>query len=645
MDSIVKFYTIQVVEIKGGLERTPYPVTKISRRIIEENIGLTIEPILQTIPGIWMQSGAPNTNRISIRGIGNREPFATSKLRVYLGEIPITNGIGETSIEDIDPFLFESIEVWKSPTSALWGSGLGGMIQLKPAWNAVKKIQLSSQIGSFGTWNSSLAFRSSYGKEDQNKTILHGQFAKSDGYRENNNYQKLSGTWMQQIKISNKLQLSTFAHLIQLKAEIPSSLNLSDFINTPEKAASNWAAVNGNEDYLKGIFGFTLKYLINHQLTYQGTFFGNYFNSEEVRPFNVLTEKNISIGTRQKIVHSLNSDDYLSVGFELINENYAAQTFETLPKGIKGGPLSNEDESRFQGNFFIQYNKTILENIFLLVGGSYTITSQLGASNTFKQSSFNPTFGLNYLSQIEGLSFFSSYSNGFSPIALSNALDSDGKLNIELQPEKGWSVEAGLRYKTRNLKLNGSITGYLMRVRNLFVQKRIGPDQFIGSNAGKTNHNGFEIEMTYQPIKQLSYQMSYALSDHRFNTFIDGENNYSGNKLTGTAPHMLFQKVEIRFINQLPVILSHRFVSSTPINDGNTISSASFHIINTQVEYKAIKKDRLGLKLQLGIQNLFNTSYASMFQINAQGFGGAAPRYYYPGLPRNYFLKLLFELR
>ena len=42
--------------------------------------------------------------------------------------------------------------------------------------------------------------------------------------------------------------------------------------------------------------------------------------------------------------------------------------------------------------------------------------------------------------------------------------------------------------------------------------------------------------------------------------------------------------------------------------------------------------------------NIFDVKYASGVVINARGFGGRDPRYYYPGLPRNYFISLSFSL-
>jgi iron complex outermembrane receptor protein len=41
--------------------------------------------------------------------------------------------------------------------------------------------------------------------------------------------------------------------------------------------------------------------------------------------------------------------------------------------------------------------------------------------------------------------------------------------------------------------------------------------------------------------------------------------------------------------------------------------------------------------LYFGIDNMFDEHYASQILINARGFGGAAPRHYYPGNPINYY--------
>jgi iron complex outermembrane receptor protein len=48
------------------------------------------------------------------------------------------------------------------------------------------------------------------------------------------------------------------------------------------------------------------------------------------------------------------------------------------------------------------------------------------------------------------------------------------------------------------------------------------------------------------------------------------------------------------------------------------------------------------LSLYAGMNNAANVAHASMLLVNARGFGGNEPRYYYPGLPRNYYAGISF---
>ncbi len=130
-DTFTYFVIATPVTVHASSMVVPFTIATINQADINQLTAPTIEPLLNATPGLWMQSGALNTNRISIRGVGYREPFATTGIKIYLDEIPLTNGVGESSIEDIHPHILSGIDIWRGPSSALWGSGLGGMIHLK----------------------------------------------------------------------------------------------------------------------------------------------------------------------------------------------------------------------------------------------------------------------------------------------------------------------------------------------------------------------------------------------------------------------------------------------------------------------------------------------------------------------------------
>ena len=55
---------------------------------------------LNQINGIYSHSAGYNTNRITIRGMGSRSPYSTNKIKSYLNNIPLSNGVGEITLED-----------------------------------------------------------------------------------------------------------------------------------------------------------------------------------------------------------------------------------------------------------------------------------------------------------------------------------------------------------------------------------------------------------------------------------------------------------------------------------------------------------------------------------------------------------------
>jgi len=131
--AIEESYNLEPVTItfrEGSNIRSSQNISFIPINVKSEFGRQSVPQILNTVPGLVMHSGAYNTNRITIRGIGSRNLFGTAKIKAYLNDIPLTNGVGETSLEDIDLSLIQDIKVVKGPTSSLYGAGLGGMIHL-----------------------------------------------------------------------------------------------------------------------------------------------------------------------------------------------------------------------------------------------------------------------------------------------------------------------------------------------------------------------------------------------------------------------------------------------------------------------------------------------------------------------------------
>jgi len=85
--------------------------------------------------------------------------------------------------------------------------------------------------------------------------------------------------------------------------------------------------------------------------------------------------------------------------------------------------------------------------------------------------------------------------------------------------------------------------------------------------------------------------------------------------------------------------ISFKNIGKIPINDSNELYTDRYSLVDVKLSRKIISRS-ININFSTGINNLFDMKYASGVVINARGFGGRDPRYYYPGLPRNYFISL-----
>ena len=624
--------------VKASVIKNPFAVTSIELPEIEMLAEPTIEPLLNATPGLWMQTGALNTNRISIRGVGYREPFATTGIKIYLDDIPLTNGVGESSIEDIHPNILSGIDIWRGPSSALWGSGLGGMIHLRSSIADIDSWQTKFQAGSFDRFQFDQHLNVHFGKNNQWGTALHYQYLNDGGYRDNNQYRKNSFTWLQQWQGIKGLTLSALLHAIDLKAFIPSSLNLYDYENNPSAAAPTWAAVKGNEDYTKWITGINIMYAPELKWVYRGSFFGTFFNSTEVRPFNVLEEDNTSVGMRHRFTYKINTEGHITGGFEYFHENYNFGTYETLEGGEAGDQLNYSKESRSYVNAFVQSEWTFGQRWFLF-GGLSVAASHLTESSQEVQIPVDlfPTIGVNYAIR-QNISVAGSWSRGYSSLSLEDVLDAEGNVNHDIVPETGWSREISVKVGEQNTSFV-KLSLFSMNIENTVITKRIQDDIFVKLNGGSSVHEGIELEYKWTFSSGLiSLEGAYTLGHYTFDEFVEAGIDYGGNQLPGTPLHHTFSRLNLVPSEKWNIHIDHSWISELYLNDANNVTGKGYQLWNMGASYMFTLGPRWNGSLSLNVHNIFDVDYASMYQINAPG---VQPRYYYPGKPVSVYLNFM----
>ena len=628
--------------------------TFIPRKKIRQSSPDIITDILNNEPGIYMHSGALNTNRITIRGVGARSPFTTNKIRAYYGEIPLTNGSGETTIEDIGLSTIGNLEVIKGPNSSTFGSGLGGVIQLQPREpDAISNSRyLNFSAGSFGFFKSTTGLSltgSNKGLRVELSRLV------SEGYRDNNELERLTG-FITANFFDEKNKFSLITYLIDQKAFIPSSINETDYNDNPSKAADNWAAARGFEDYITIFTGLGWDRILSEKWMIQTSVFANYKDNYEPRPFNILDESTAGTGLRSKISLDYSSLLKAVVGVEIFYDQNRWKTLENLYQiyvgngSFPGDVLTQFREQRGYFNFFLKNESRLFEDLKLTAGlnlnrTQYTLEDLDGnePDQSGKYSydwTFSPRLGINYRLNSD-IAIFGSISHGFSPPTLEETLNPEGLINNNIQPETGWMQEAGFRYQGK--KTSFSATAYLMQIRDLLVARRTAQDQYIGLNAGATSQNGVELDLhaILWSINNFTstIRASYAFQHYRFETFVEDENDFSGNQLTGVPEHQLNSSLRLEYLKGFYSELSWRYIDEIPVTDDNSVYADSYQLLNLNTGY-TFQVNNWEADLTYWVRNLLDENYASMVLINAVGFGGSLPRYYYPGNPRNHMVRV-----
>lgn len=659
MDSLktekLKEVVISSLHIDNNLLNTPASIGILSKKDLLQNNATDITTVMNTIPGVFMQSSNFTTTRISIRGIGARTTYGTNKIRAFYGSIPLTSGNSETVIDDIDLENLNQIEIIKGPLSSVYGAGLGGAILISPqlSKNGNKSAGISSVFGSFGLLKNSVNF----GLDEKNGSLnLSYHNLKTDGWRENSAYKREGITLAGELFRKKNSKLTYFSNYTYLKAFIPSSINKNTFENNPESGAPTWVASKGYKEYKSTLGGLAYDFSINENLKNSTSVFVNYKDSNEPRPFDILRQYTFATGARTQFSGNFKIgkiENNFITGIEYFTDTYKGNTFENLYQqnnglgSLQGDQLTETGQKRHFYNIFSQLRTLLSEQFEVQAGLNYNKTKfslDNYTENTNQEYSydgiFSPQLSLLFKPNLQQTVYFS-VSRGFSLPATEETLTSEGTINTNIKPENGYNFEVGGKFYFFNKKLYTEIAVYRMEIKDLLVAKRVGDDQYVGLNAGKTFHEGIEITLNHNwqmnRFFSLNSYLAGSLGNYEFKEFVDNGNDYSGNKLTGVAANKV--NVGITLNTNLGIYFNadYQFVDEIPMNDANTAFSDSYNLINLKTGYRFEILQGLTSHFAVGINNVTNTKYVSLILPNAAAVGNAAPRYYYPGLPINYY--------
>ncbi|MFA9188208.1 TonB-dependent receptor [Flavobacterium sp. FBOR7N2.3] len=644
--------------IRNSIQQTAAAVSIITEKEINQADGVILTPVLNKIPGIFMQQGALNTNRITIRGIGARTQYGTSKIKAYFEGIPLSSVEGDTTLEDIDLEVLGGIEIIKGPNSTSFGAGLGGVISLraKQLDTETSFAKTATTFGSFGLIKQILSAGYS---DSQSSLFVNYSNLQQEGYRENSDYDRQSLNLFGKQKISEKSTLSFFGIATRLKAFIPSSISETTFNINPKSAAATWLAAQGFESYDKLMVGIGFEHQFSKSWSADVSLFSNLKKAYEPRPFDILEEKTNMLGFRAKVNYKaslFSLPNTISFGTEFMTENYDFSLFRNLYQSYPGqGSVQDErfsemEQKRGYWNGFIQMETQLSNKLNLESGLAFNTTHYnqqdifLADENSKEKYTFasvwSPRFGLSYKID-DSKNVYVSLSKGFSIPSVAETLTPEGQINTDLQSEKGINYEIGFKANFFEKKLYTEMILYSTQINNLLVARRVAEDQYVGINAGESSHQGLEFLLNYkfQPNSniQLNPYFSATINRFEFKDFVDNDTDYSGKMLPAMPDTQFNFGFDLVSAMGLSFNASYRLTGKMYLDDANSKETAGYELLDVKAGYGFYILKKVKMEINLGIQNALNEKYAASILPNAVGFGSTPARYYYPGNPGNYY--------
>jgi len=661
--SAVRLETVRISKfhVSDSLMNAPAAIALIPAAELKRGNNVEIAGAMNRVSGVLMQSGSLNTNRISIRGIGARTPFGTNKIRAFYGNIPLTSGDSETTIEDIDVENIQSVEIIKGPLSSVYGAGLGGAILIQPKVRATAghSARASATVGSFGLLKNTL----SYGFDSEKGALnLSYHRLESEGWRQNSRYKREGITLGGEIFRRENSKLTYFGNFTAMKAFIPSSIGRTMFEENPQSAAPTWLASKGFEQYDAWMAGLSYETKITGSLNNATSVFYSHKKSDEPRPFDILRQDTNGYGARTQFTGPVFSDKitYL-IGGEFFRDGFKGRNLENRYQqnngngSLVGAQLAGNEQDRTIVNTFAQLRVKPNERFEVQAGVNYNKT-KFDLETTFPvqdRDSESDAYDGIWTPQLSLLfhpwrsvdhTFYASASRGFSMPAVEETLNPDGSINQDIKPENGYNFELGGKFLFFNKRLFVEFALYDMEIRDLLVAQRIGDDQYTGVNAGETSHRGLEVSGSYDwrilqnwSIKPFA---NASIGRYKFEEFLNNDVDYSGNDLTGVPRNTVNAGLLLDWSNGFYLAVDFRFVDKIPMNDANSLYNDAYRVWNSKAGYRLVMSDNIRFEAFAGFNNIFDEKYASMILPNAVAPANGEARYYYPGLPVNYFAGL-----
>lgn len=645
----------------------PFAVSRLeldSSRAATRRASLT--EALLFVPGVSVSNRFNPTQdpRLAIRGFGARSAFGIRGVRVLRDGIPLTAADGQTAVDFLDLESLGAAEVFRGNAGALYGNSSGGVVDFRttPPPDAGGRARVTGWL-SDGVSRASIAGGRRLGDVGLQGTLTRNA---GDGPRDFSAFESTNALgdarWMMG---GTRLQFQA-SWYDSPEAENPGALTVAEMERDPTLPDSNNIVKKAGKVVKQTMFSLQgMRDIGSFSVVGSGQV--GFRDLENPQSFAIIDLDRQTSGASLRGQWSGGTDGRLrlTIGADMLNQvddrqNYtncaglagAQRPAATCPTADDRGSLTVNQEERVAGlGAYLRGELAMTSRLSMTATirndrTRYEVTDRRATDPALAEppprtlSAVSPMVGVNW--RVSPLSSaYASVSSSFetpTTTELANRPEGVGGLNTDLKPQRGVSYEVG--YKAA--RTNG--LSYDLALFTIITEDELIPFQVPGAqagrqffrNAGQTTRRGVEgsISGTAGPV---SLGVAGTWLRYVYDEFVVAGTSFNDNRVPGVAPVTISA-----FANHSTrwglIALEGTRVGRVAANNANTAWADAYTLLNARFAWRA--PTRLAMEPVIGVDNIFDKTFASNVVVNAAG-----GRYYEPGALRTFWFGIRMGTR
>ncbi|AUW56770.1 ligand-gated channel protein [Sphingobium sp. SCG-1] len=529
-------------DARAQAAQTPGGTDVISADEYRDKAAVSLRDALSFSPGVYTQPRFGQEVRLSIRGSGLSRGFHMRGLTLLQDGIPINLADNNGDFQELDPTIFQHLEVYRGANALRFGSAtLGGAINgVTPTGRTAPGVTLRVDGGSFDT----VRGLATVGYADDRADVWVGVAGDtSDGDRQHADRTSLRFNGNVGLRLTDRIETRFYASAQTIRQELPGALDLATTERKPN--TGNFA---GNQQ--RNIDSLRLQNRTRFLVGENGTLdVGAFLNQKSLdHPiFQVIDQDSTDYGVYARYEQIWDKVALTLGGTSRWGRVNALQYMNASGRRV-GPPTASALQMAGTTDLYGELRVAPVEKLWLIAGGVY-VDGRRRVDNRFNPtasdsedfSQFSPKFGLLFALS-EAVQFYGNYSRsaelpGFSELAQAQPVPGF----VPLKAQTAWTAEIGTRGRAGIAAWDISL--YRADLRQELLQYSVVPGTIPAAtfSADKTRHQGIEagLDLTLTPWATL--RQVYTLSDFTFRNDVQ----FGGNRLPVIAKHLYRAEVQL----------------------------------------------------------------------------------------------------